>query len=96
MKLNAPGSALLKLKALLLASLLPLLPSYGKSNGLAPEITDLNASDVSYQLEHQLPYLESPYISTAPENRHDNIRVGKLSESPLSDDLILNFAKRLA
>ena len=30
--------------------------------GLAPEITDLNSEDVSFQLEKDLPYLKKPFI----------------------------------
>ncbi len=31
------------------------------SNGLAPEVTDLNAEDVSFALEKNIPYLNKPY-----------------------------------
>jgi len=81
---------------LLLACLLTHSPSSAQSNGLAPEVTDLNASDISYQLEHKLPYLESPYISAAPANKHDGIHVGKLSESALAYAPTLRFAESLA
>ena len=33
------------------------------SNGLAPEVTDLNAKDVSYTLEKKIPYLEKAYAT---------------------------------
>ena len=46
------------------------------ANGLAPEIIDLNAEDVSYALEAQLPDLDPAYISTSPTHRDDGIPVG--------------------
>ena len=48
------------------------------SNGLAPEVTDLNAVDISYTLEKKIPYLEQAYISSKPQNLKDGIPVGKL------------------
>ena len=41
------------------------------SNGLAPEVTDLNAEDVSFALEKNIPYLKKPYISVAPRDMND-------------------------
>jgi len=67
-----------------------------ESNGLAPEVTDLNAADVSYQLEHQLPYLDKPYISDRPEGRNDGIPVGELGADGGNRELVLKFANELA
>lgn len=48
-------------------------------NGLAPEVTDLNAKDISYAKEQEIAYLEQPFISTAPMDRQDGLSVGSLS-----------------
>ena len=72
------------------------LDGYGQDTGLAPEVTDLNAEDVSYQLEHQLAYLEQPYISARPEDRNDGIPVGELGTDGGDRDLVLKFAGELA
>jgi len=67
-----------------------------KSNGLAPEVTDLNAADVSYALEHKLPYLKQPFLSAAPGDRKDGIPVGKLGGDGGNKELVLNYARELA
>ena len=72
------------------------LDGYGQDIGLAPEVTDLNAEDVSYQLEHQLSYMEKPYISDRPEDRNDGIPVGELGTDGGDRDLVLKFARELA
>lgn len=61
------------------------------SNGLAPEVTDLNAADVSYQLEAKLPDLKKAFINTSPGDRKDGIQVGSLVE----EDAIMAFAKEI-
>jgi len=70
--------------------------SSGQDIGLAPEVTDLNAEDVSYQLEHRLPYLEKPYISVRPEDKDDGIPVGELGPDGGNRDVVLKFAQELA
>lgn len=66
-----------------------------EDNGLAPEVVDLNAKDVSFQLEAKLPYLKKPFISTAPKDRKDGIPVGKLyRHGPQME--ILSFAQEIA
>ena len=67
-----------------------------ESNGLAPEVTDLNAEDVSYALEHKLPYLARPFIDTSPEDRSDGIPVGELGRDGGDKDRILKYARELA
>ena len=52
--------------------------SQQEANGLAPEITDLSADDVSYALEKKIPDLKKPFIDTAPQDRGDGIPVGEL------------------
>ena len=69
---------------------------HGQDIGLAPEVTDLNAEDVSYQLEHRLSYLEKPYISVRPEDKNDGIPVGELGTDGGNRDLVLRFAQELA
>lgn len=64
--------------------------------GLAPEVTDLNAEDVSYQLERELPYLEKPYLCGRPEDKNDGIPVGELGPDGGDKDLVLEFAEKLA
>lgn len=64
------------------------------SNGFAPEITDLNATDVSYAKEAKLPYLKQAFISTSPEQKDDSILVGKLDDK--QGNVVLQFAEELA
>jgi CubicO group peptidase (beta-lactamase class C family) len=71
------------------------LPAAENSNGLAPEVTDLNAADVSYQLEQKLPYLEKPFISTAPPDREDGIPVGRLGKDGGKKASILKIAREI-
>lgn len=63
-----------------------------ESNGLAPEITDLNAEDVSWAAEKNIPDLKQPYLSTAPQDRNDGIPVGKLGSDR---QLVLDYAKEI-
>jgi len=67
-----------------------------ESNGLAPEITDLNAKDVSYALEAKLPDLEQAYITTAPVDMKDGIPVGKLGADGGDREMILKYAEEIA
>ncbi len=66
------------------------------NNGLAPEITDLNAKDVSYNLEKKIPYLKKPYICTAPKAMNDNIPVGELGVDGGDKELIVKWALEIA
>ena len=78
-------------------SLVILLNTTAKeSNGLAPEITDLNAADISYALEQKIPDLEHPYMDTAPQDLKDGIPVGQLGVDGGDKDLILKFAGEIA
>ena len=83
--------------ALLIFALSPLhgaLPSEA-SSGLAPEITDLNAKDVSYSLEKKIPYLTKPFITPSPRDLHDGITVGKLGLDGGNKERILRFAHQI-
>jgi CubicO group peptidase (beta-lactamase class C family) len=64
--------------------------------GLAPEITDLNAEDVSYQLEWKLPYLKEPYLSVHPRDLNDGIPVGELGRDGGDRERVVDFARSLA
>ncbi len=66
------------------------------SNGLAPEVTNLNTEDVSYQLEHKLPYLAKPFIDVTPQDRKDGIAVGELGRDGGDREAVLAFARELA
>lgn len=79
----------------LLAQVSP-LSLLAASDGLAPEITDLNSADVSYQLEAKLPDLAEAYISTAPSDMQDGIPVGKLNSMGVNQDPIVAYAKEIA
>jgi CubicO group peptidase (beta-lactamase class C family) len=63
-----------------------------ESDGLAPEITDLNSADVSYNAEKNLPDLKHSFIATEPNDRNDGIPVGKLEKK----DAVLAFTKEIA
>ena len=65
-----------------------------ESNGLAPEVTDLNADDVSYQAEAKLPDLKKPFINTAPGNRNDGIAVAALPDA--AKEMILTVTQEIA
>lgn len=65
-------------------------------NGLAPEVTDLNAEDVSYEREKDLPYLEKPFFSLNPRDRKDGLSVGSLGEDGGDKKLVLEYARKLA
>jgi CubicO group peptidase (beta-lactamase class C family) len=67
-----------------------------EANGFAPEIADLNAEDVSYALEQNIPDLETPYVSTTPEDRSDGIAVGELGVDGGETAPILEFADEIA
>ncbi len=67
-----------------------------KSNGLAPEVTVLNAKDNLYTLEHKLPELETPFLNVTPEDKNDGIPVGKLGVDGGDRALIEAYARQLA
>jgi CubicO group peptidase (beta-lactamase class C family) len=50
-----------------------------ENDGTAPEVTDLNAEDISYAREKEIPDLKHAFVNTAPEDRRDGIAVGELN-----------------
>lgn len=64
-------------------------------NGLAPEVTDLNAEDISFQKEKEIPYLEKPFISTSPRALNDQLKVGKLGIDGGKKELVLKYVGEL-
>ncbi len=67
-----------------------------QANGLAPEVTDLNAEDVSYTLEKNLPDLKKPFLNAAPGDRKDGIPVGELGADGGDREAVLAFADEIA
>jgi CubicO group peptidase (beta-lactamase class C family) len=67
-----------------------------EANGLAPEVTDLNAEDVSYALEAKLPDLKKAFINHAPGDRRDGIPVGELGVDGGEKAPILEFVEEIA
>ena len=65
------------------------------SNGLAPEVADLNAAAVSYALEAKLPDLPQAYLSTAPQYLRDGIPVGVLGVNGGDKDAVLKFSREI-
>ena len=92
--MNPLPYSLLSPVALLFISLSPAIAEL--SNGTAPEVTSLNAKDVSWALEAKLPDLEKPYISVSPEDKKDGIPIGTLGTDGGDTNLILNFSDELA
>lgn len=63
------------------------------NDGTAPEVTDLNAADVSYAAEKEIPDLKHAFISSAPKDRGDGISVARLD--PNAEKVIRQFAKEI-
>ena len=66
------------------------------NNGLAPEVTDLNAEDISFQKEKEIPYLEKPFISTSPRALNDQLKAGKLGIDGGKEEVVLKYVRELA
>ena len=87
----------LKLWNLLTVVAFTFLPSnLAANNGLAPEVTDLNAEDISFQKEKEIPYLEKPFISTSPRALNDQLKVGKLGIDGGKEEVVLKYVRELA
>jgi len=84
-----------KLKAAYLLLAIVATASAQETDGLAPEVTDLNAQDVSYALEARLPDLKQPFIDTTPADRRDGISVGELGVDGGNREAILTFAEEI-
>jgi CubicO group peptidase (beta-lactamase class C family) len=98
--INLPFNRILLILALLASPLAAQTSANNKgndqSNGLAPEITDLNAKDVSYRAEKKIPDLKTPYINSVPKDMGDGIPVGKLGVDGGDKKMILKFAVEIA
>jgi CubicO group peptidase (beta-lactamase class C family) len=80
-----------------LLACLPLFATNAKpSTGLAPEVTDLNAKDVSYEREKNLTYLKKSFIDPAPGDKKDQLPVGVLGKDGGNRKLVLAYARELA
>ena len=64
-------------------------------NGLGPEVVDLNAEDISFESEKKIPYLKKAFITPAPRDRKDQLKVGKLGAGGEDRERILAYARRL-
>ena len=80
----------------MLTSLFSFSAIAAQNNGLAPEVTDLNAEDVSYGKEKLIKYLDKPYISTTPTKLDDGIPVGQLGVDGGDKAKIIAFAQDIA
>ena len=65
------------------------------SNGLAPEVADLNAAAVSWAEEAKLPDLPQAYLSATPTDKKDDIPVGALGVDGGNKEVIIAFAKEI-
>ena len=91
------GLPLFNKKLSLTCLLVPLLCAglqAAESNGLAPEVTDLNAADVSYAQEKNIPDLGTPFVDASPQDMNDGIPVGTLDAT--ARERILQFANEIA
>jgi CubicO group peptidase (beta-lactamase class C family) len=87
----------LKLWNLLKVAVFPFIAFNLEANeGLAPEVTDLNAEDISFQKEKEIPYLEKPFITTSPKALNDQLKVGKLGIDGGKEELVLKYVRELA
>ena len=66
-----------------------------EATGLAPEVTDLNAADISFTKEAELPDLKHAFLSTTPKDRKDGIGVGELGIDGGDKKMILEYAKEI-
>ena len=66
------------------------------STGLAPEVTDLNAADISFEKEKGIPYLKKPFITLKPRDRNDQLTMGELGKDGGKKEKILHYVRKLA
>ena len=66
------------------------------NNGLLPEVIDLNAKDISFQKEKEIPYLEKPFISTSPKALDDQLAVGVLEPEKETKKVVLKYVRELS
>ena len=66
-----------------------------QDNGLAPEVTDLNAADISFSKEKEIKYLEKPFINKSPKDMKDGIPVGSLGQDGGDVTKIMAFVQEI-
>ncbi len=96
---NMTSGLLLRLNLLLNFAVIFALYGSGladESNGLAPEVTDLNAADISFALEAKLPDLKEPFIDSTPKDLKDGLAVGELGVDGGKKELLLKFVGEIA
>ena len=91
---NNDGKCMYK-RILAIALILFVLPAYSEDNGLAPEVTDLNAKDSSSALEKKVPYLKNAFIDIAPLDKGDGLAVGTFDKT-VDSKAILGLANDIA
>ncbi|MBP84697.1 MAG: serine hydrolase [Verrucomicrobiales bacterium] len=94
--MSLPSFLRLNFIALIFASIAAATAEEIPASGLAPEVTDLNSEDVSFQLEKNLPDLKRPFINPSPGDRKDGIPVGELGNDGGDKEAILTFANEIA
>jgi len=65
------------------------------ADGVADEVTGINARDFSMAKEQNLPYLKVSIIETAPKDLKDGIAVGKLAEANCDRAAIEELTKKI-
>lgn len=66
-----------------------------QDTGLAPEVTDLNAADISFSKEKEIKYLKKPFISQSPKDLKDGIPVGTLGKDGGEVKAVMAFVKEI-
>lgn len=66
------------------------------NNGLLPEVIDLNAKDISFQQEKEIPYFEKPFISTSPKALDDQLAVGVLEPEKETQKVVIKYVRELS
>ena len=67
-----------------------------QADGLAPEVIDLTAEDISFSKEKNLTDLVEPFLDFAPEDMADGIEVGEIGSDGGNKELILALAREIA
>lgn len=83
------------MKISLIIFLFLFLSTNAQDNGLAPEVTDLNAADISFSKEKEIEYLKKPYISQSPKDMKDGIPVGTLGKNGGDVEKVMAFVQEI-
>ena len=67
-----------------------------EADGLAPEVADLSADDISFAQEKRLLDLKQPFLDIAPEDMADGIEVGELGTDSGNKAMIVALAREIA